>query len=202
MYPIVEQYITAVDTATLEHRIKLQDLRAKRYTAREGVPLDRWASVDTSYWDSIRLVNDARDQAYREAWELLKTSDDPLVLFIAENCYEYQDHARSILELLPADFAAMQQVARTEGWCGVFDRFAAAAVRKKLITDERTPALRRLEMHIVKEFGAYALPSLLPLIEAHVRSEVRRDKAAQRKAIAKPARTASAAARTKTAQTA
>lgn len=137
------------------------------------------------YYTGVNEADEVRRQAYKDAWELLNTSDDPLVKYIYAHCHSYPDHATRILEILPADFPAMQEVARKGNWCEVFDGFAAGAVRQKLIKDERTPQRRKLEKYLIDDTGVYVdtRRHILELVDAEVAAAVKRALTAERRTV-------------------
>ena len=214
MYPIVEQYIAArkkadddYDAVSRALRGELDKVRYSRDAHMQTQPLylttsssspgwlmntfsppprpDPVTEAREVYYAGLNKADEVRRQAHKAAWELLSTSDDPLVRYVYAHCHSYPDHARQILEILPADFAAMQEVARKGNWCEVFDGFAAGAVRQKLIKDERTPQRRKLEKFLTNDSGIYsdARRHILTLVDAEVAAAVKRALAAERRAV-------------------
>lgn len=146
---------------------------------------DAERAVRDVYRTNLNTADAVRRQAHKDAWDLLDTSDDPLVRYIYAHCHSYPDHAVRILEILPADLPAIQEVARQGGWCEVFDGFAAGAVRQKLLTDGRTPQRRKLEKYLVNELDVYSdtRRDILDLVDAEVTAAVKRALTAERRKV-------------------
>jgi hypothetical protein len=137
-----------------------------------------------AYYRSVNVADEARRQAHQQAWALLDTSDDPLVKYIHAHCHGYPDHAVRILEILPADLPAMQEVALKGGWCDVFGGFVAGAVRQKVLVDPRSPQRRKLEKALLDaDLYSDTRMQLLALVDAEVKMAVKRALTAERKAV-------------------
>lgn len=190
MYPVVEQYIAAAQAADETFNAQqraAQDKQSALQQAPEwrGLTYTEQDAAYSKYYEELTVLNNARADAKAAAWNLLAASDDPLVRFIHQECESYPDHARQILEILPADFPAMRDLARRNGWCDVFDRFAAAAVRAKLIKEDRSAARKKLETFLrgVDDIDRHDMREILELVDATVATEVRRALVAERKAV-------------------
>lgn len=189
VYPIVEQYVAAVKQAQHEYskRYTVNNEELNKKTSQVNFRVLPYGERDRMYSEYYAENDKASDDKYRAleaAWELLGTSDDPMVRFIYEHCDEYEGHARQILEILPADFPAMRDVARRGGWCEVFDKFAAKAVQAKVITEDRSPARRKLEKHLQEQgMHGLVLQETLDLVNMDVATAVRRALVAERKAV-------------------
>lgn len=137
-----------------------------------------------AYYDAMHEVGSVRQQARQDAWEMLATSDDPLIKYIHEHCHSYRGHAQRILEILPADLPAMQEVARKGNWCEVFDGFVAGAVRQKLIVDDRSPQRRRLEKYLHdEEIDSDVQTRIVALVDAEVKMAVKKALTAERRTV-------------------
>lgn len=173
MYPEVEQYLAAVKVAKAKRDAEFKKLSEERAEVRSlYTSYSRRDAASDEIWRKQNAAALLYKTEVREAWKTLRTSQDPMVLYIEKHCYEYPDHADKILEILPADFAAMRKLAHSEGWCEVFERFAAGAIRQRLLTDDRTPARRKLEKHLLHEHGGRSIEVLEPLIQGLITEEI------------------------------
>lgn len=173
MDPAVQQYLETVKIAKDARDATLARLNTEAQNTHRMVSWALREAANDRIWRDRNTAQTVYKQAQTQAWEGLRESDDPMVHYIADHCYEYPDHAEQILAILPADYAAMRRVAYAQGWCEVFDRFAAGAIRKRLLTDDRSAARRALEKHVHHEYGSRAIAALDPLIQAIVDDAVK-----------------------------
>lgn len=75
----------------------------------------------------------AARNARREAWDILRNSDDELIKWIGQHCESYSDHAKIVLAALPATYDQLQALAQEQEWCGDWDSFLSRAVRAGVI---------------------------------------------------------------------
>ncbi|MFE1840756.1 hypothetical protein [Streptomyces sviceus] len=126
MLPEVRAYVEAMEAASTEEG-KIRQAANARYPQRFG-----W---DEEAQRQMGAHNEVTGEAYRvriqaqnDAWGALKTSGDPLVRWIAENCAEYRDQAQQVLTALPATLGELDALAEKGGWCGVWDAFRQQAI--------------------------------------------------------------------------
>jgi len=119
MLPEVEQFVAALDAA------------AEKMAAASAA-VDVKCDYTADGWDCPRCValkpikaEHRRDAA--TAWEALAASTDPLVRWIVEHCKGYMYEAQMILEALPAPMDELEDIARSEGWCYVWERYVSDA---------------------------------------------------------------------------
>lgn len=108
MYPEVEQYIAARSAAD------------EVYAA---APRQDWDKPHTPETCAVC----AQEAAYAAAWEALKDSQEPLVRWIAENCWDYASEALTALKALPAPMSELDALASRNGWCGTWESFKTQA---------------------------------------------------------------------------
>lgn len=74
------------------------------------------------------IISNRFETAKAEARLALLHSSDPLVAFIADRpLREYPDHAKAILQALPASQADLEAISSRQGWCGEWSKFVNMA---------------------------------------------------------------------------
>lgn len=168
MYPEVENYLTVCEQAG-ETRSEVMErasneLGESRGTNRRGV-----------YDARCLLARHDHDVAVKAAWNDMKASSDPLVAWIAENCQEYYSYAIQILKVLPADLAAINQVASDKDWCDTWEQFLERATEAGVVPS--APALSASRQELVRWFKynfsgtRSAVAELLQRVDAVVAAE-------------------------------
>ncbi|MFD6285407.1 hypothetical protein [Streptomyces sp. NPDC060205] len=141
MLPEVQKYFQSIETAT-KARDAAEGSAAKAYPER------------TSYGETGRrqraAYSEERDKAYdaftdarTAAWDALRSSGDPLVKWIAENCVEYPEQAQRILAALPATIDEIDDLADTNDWCSVWDDFRRRATDAGVVPPANPPSPAR-----------------------------------------------------------
>ncbi|MEV5762744.1 hypothetical protein AB0L61_39000 [Streptomyces tendae] len=126
MLPDVRKFIDAVEAATAARRAAV-DTAAEKYPNRYGRSQDAQRQA-LAYSDEIERAYTTCSDVREAAWNALKTSGDPLVRWIAENCAEYPMEARQVLTALPAALNDLDAVAEVGGWCSVWNAFRQRAI--------------------------------------------------------------------------
>ncbi|MFC8436498.1 hypothetical protein [Streptomyces sp. NPDC057253] len=158
MLPEVRAYVEAIEAASAEED-KVRQAAAARYPKRFD-----W---DEEGQRQISAHNKVTGEAYRarvhaqdDAWSALKTSSDPLVRWIAENCAEYRDHARQVLSALPATLGELDALAEQGGWCGVWDAFRQRAIDAGAMPGPVPPSpARKAVLDLIDREGCCAMGS-------------------------------------------
>ncbi|WP_086804152.1 hypothetical protein [Streptomyces caniscabiei] len=149
--PEVRQYIESVEAAKTAHDAAL-DAADKKYPERYGHSEDG-AQQTSAHSEEIRKAYATLADAQTAAWDALKTSGDPLVRWIAENCQEYRGQAECILIILPATVDELDELADTKGWCEVWDNLRQQAMDAGVVPgiDPPSPARKALFAQIDQE---------------------------------------------------
>ncbi|WP_190086382.1 hypothetical protein [Streptomyces longisporoflavus] len=126
MLPEVQTYIQSVEAATAAQSAAAVAADQK-YPERYGYG-ENSRSQASAYSEEIRKVYDTGAETLEAAWNALKTSGDPLVKWIAENCGEYRAEARCILAALPATVDELDDLAEANDWCRVWGSFRQQAI--------------------------------------------------------------------------
>lgn len=118
MYDEVKAYRAAIAAAEERHDAGLALLP----------PMERHAGgVDCANCEGAHVLSKTLREAGKDAWDALTASTNPLVRWIAENCWDYHWDALEILEALPATMAELDAIALQQGWCDTWDCFRADA---------------------------------------------------------------------------
>ncbi|MEV0254796.1 hypothetical protein AB0H82_11110 [Streptomyces sp. NPDC050732] len=126
MLPEVQKYLETVEAAATARNAAI--------SAAESRYPERYSSNEDGrrqYAAYVKQVNNAYEACrvtWEAAWEALKASSDPLVKWIAENCAEYRGEARHVLAALPATVDELDDLADTQGWCGVWGELLQRAI--------------------------------------------------------------------------
>lgn len=144
MLPEVEQYIEIMRRTEHESNIARENLRTEYIDVARGfgwtTVTDAQRARNKEYHDKYAELTERQYNGYAKAKEVLLASDDALVRFIAEVAMDdYPGQAETILRALPADLPALDAIARDHDWCNVWTNFVRSAVRKGVLTDDRTP---------------------------------------------------------------
>ncbi|MDQ1041795.1 hypothetical protein [Streptomyces sp. V4I2] len=126
MLPEVQKYVESVEAATTAQSAAVT-AAGEKYPERHGYG-EEGRRQDSAYSEEIGKAYTMSADAQKAAWEALKTSDDPLVKWIAENCGEYRTEAQYILAILPATADELDDLADTRDWCGVWGDFRQRAI--------------------------------------------------------------------------
>lgn len=120
MLPEVEKYLTTVEKVEETFRNDRAEIRRNR----NNMSADK-------YYASLDAVQNTWRKATNDAWDELKKSDNKLVAWIANNSGisdGYRGHASLILRELPASLDTLDNVARKNNWCPVWNDFRAEAL--------------------------------------------------------------------------
>lgn len=197
VYPEVVAYLNSHKEETrnrqrAEHAARYEydsAVRNLRWEAEDaGELLSRYGSSDFSR-RYVELDNDLHRKSEEigrstgQAGEALRNSPHKEVAFIAQHCLfasqgdEVEDHARTILSILPATTDEIWIKAKDDaGMCGVFDRFYQQAEGAGVFQKEGEdpfPGMRELvafRNHISREYGrscaAQAMGKVHPALKA------------------------------------
>jgi hypothetical protein len=126
MYPEVEQYIAARGAAE------------EKYNEALGGHEHIWGAneEDCPRCKATAAASPELEAGLQEARDALMRAGDPLVRWIANNCWEYRDCAEIILRALPAPMSALNAIAQKSGWCETWDRFRARAAEAGVLPVE------------------------------------------------------------------
>ncbi|MFD5445929.1 hypothetical protein [Streptomyces tendae] len=141
MLPDVQRFIDAVEAATAARRAAV-DTAAEKYPNRYGRSQDAQRQA-LAYTDEIESAHTTCSDVREAAWEALKTSGDPLVRWIAENCAEYPAEARQVLTALPATLDELDELAERGGYCGVWNVFRQRALAAGVVPGVTPPSPAR-----------------------------------------------------------
>lgn len=129
MLPDVEKYLAALEAADREYNaagVPEHDL---------GVgPLACPACLTSG------VPGQARRAARNAAWAALKVSRDPVVAWIGEHCDDYRAEAQHILVALPAALEDMGEIARSQDWCGEWERLRGEALKAGVVSETEVSA--------------------------------------------------------------
>lgn len=140
MHKDYEAYASAVNAALATEQ---EAVRA----AEEAYNIDRDHILDDARHRAARAT---RHLAEMEARQVLKTSSDPLVAFVAgAPLADYPDHARKILEALPATMEELEAIARQGDWCSEWSKFVDAAAEAGVLPGQ--PPISA-ELRAVREY--------------------------------------------------
>lgn len=130
LLPDVKTYLAAVEAALQAFR-EAESALGDKYPQR-GEYTDEGREQRRKHYDELGAASDAHDAASQAAWDVLKTSSDPLVKWIAEKAGGYQNQAAQVLNVLPATLEELDALAGEHEWCGTWtalrDRAIAAGV--------------------------------------------------------------------------
>jgi len=164
MYPEVEAYVTACETANQS--------RDEAYeAARVAVHANE---INHAEFDERQTT--ARRAARAtcvDAWNALKASADPLVAFIAGHYQARYREATIVLKGLPADHAGLLKIAKDAGWCDAFDEYLDEMVDAGVVTNV-PPQPSKARRALVKWFknehdgSSYEVGRLNELVDAVV----------------------------------
>lgn len=130
MLPEVENYITVLRTSQEEYTKKHHELRF----GSDGSSDDLYYNDREKYRIEETKLTEKREEEIKAAWDALKTSDNAIVRFIANNCAKYSEgEAKEALMLLPCSVETVKQVAKDRGWCAAFDTYVEEATDAGLI---------------------------------------------------------------------
>lgn len=166
MLPEIETLTSAVDA--------IKDEVNKAYEAyRHDTGLS-----DEEYYKRRETYVNLRDGRYARIKELVdklaETTNDKLVKFIAEECYdEYDTQALRVLQRLPATLDELDDFAKEQGWCGVWDDSVDKAIEAgALDVDEATRAKRRVRRYLRNEMYENEANRVMELLEEYVNARV------------------------------
>ncbi|MFF0706272.1 hypothetical protein ACFYVC_38845 [Streptomyces tendae] len=141
MLPDVRRFVDAVEAATAARRAAV-DAAVEKYPNRYGLSQDDQRQA-VAYTDEIDAAYATCSGVREAAWEALKTSEVPLIRWIAENCAEYPMEARQVLTALPATLDELDAVAEVGGFCGVWDAFRRRAIDAGVVPGVTPPSQAR-----------------------------------------------------------
>lgn len=152
MLPDVQKYVEAIDAAEAA-RSKARADADEKYSGRYGYGNE----AQEQRAAHRKAVNDAYKPwaaAFEGAWEALKSSSDPLVKWIAENCKGYESEARRVLEALPATLVELDELALDHDWCNTWARFRDQALEAGVLPggESSTPARKALDRWFVDRY--------------------------------------------------
>lgn len=167
MLPEIETLTSAVDA--------VKDEVNKAYEAyRHDTGLS-----DEEYYKRRETYVNLRDGRYARIKELVdklaETTNDKLVKFIAEEFYdEYDTQALRVLQRLPATLDELDDFAKEQGWCGVWDDSVDKAIEAgALDVDDATRAKRRIRRCLRREMYENEANRTMELVEEYVEARVR-----------------------------
>jgi hypothetical protein len=134
--PEVVAFEAALDKATEDFNTayeRLDDMYPRRFEHwhEEFTPQSEAFSCQISEY---RL---RRRKAREAAWDALKDSPDPLVVWIVTNVplLDFSDEVRTVLSILPATYDELEELARTYNWCSHWNRLRDEAVAAGVLPD-------------------------------------------------------------------
>jgi sulfur relay (sulfurtransferase) DsrC/TusE family protein len=142
--PDVQEYFGTLNAA--------EEKRTKDYAEYQRNCSDSTAS--SRYFE----LNEEHYRVVREAWDKLKTSSNPLIQWIANNCGKYKQEAHEALMALRPNttLADLDEIAHEHSWCDVWDGFRERIIAERLLG----PSIRmRTGNGYWQDFSAYELPS-------------------------------------------
>ncbi|MFE7077127.1 hypothetical protein ACFU96_44285 [Streptomyces sp. NPDC057620] len=125
MLPDVQRYVASVEAARETRNTALRAADAK--TGERFRSTDDGRRQHSMYVQEVDKAYGAYAEAQEAAWQVLATSGDPLVKWVAENCAGYREQAECVLCALPATIAQLDALAEENGWCRVWDEFKQRA---------------------------------------------------------------------------
>ncbi|MEV2236044.1 hypothetical protein AB0H69_46880 [Streptomyces phaeochromogenes] len=126
MLPEVQRYVESVETANAAQSAAVAAADTK-YPERYGYGEEGRRQAN-SYSEEVNRAYTTRADVQEAAWSSLKTSSDPLVKWIAENCADYRQEAQCVLVALPATVGELDDLADQNDWCGVWGKFRQLAI--------------------------------------------------------------------------
>lgn len=134
MLPEIEQYEKIATEASEEYREAVSQLRHGLAPLPDRTPIDSQV-----YRIRINAASAVRDAKLDTAWGALKTSENPTVKWIADNCRDWMDEALLALQILPATLTEIKQVAADHDWCEeIWGPFRDKAISEGIVTEGPT----------------------------------------------------------------
>jgi hypothetical protein len=173
---IIKQYLDAYDGALATFNEGKEKLTQKYDEQRRTL-----GYLPDEFYDELNVLESARNNTRREAWEVLDTSEDKLVKFIYAECKQYMPEASKVLRELPATYTQLEEFADGQGWCGTWNTFLDRAVAAGAVKIDELPQRYAVRtwltngygMHrenvteLMKRVDAYAGAAVNAALEAH-----------------------------------
>jgi hypothetical protein len=148
MYAEVERYEAGIENAQ----------RTRRNALREAdVQYNDGKICYDAYYSKRNEINHEYYKSLASEWQAMKTSPDPLVAFIIDNCGDYRNQAIEVLRELPADYEKLERIAADQDWCSVWDNYLDKAVEAGVVRGApvMSHARRELLKWFREEFSSY-----------------------------------------------
>ncbi|MDX3321083.1 hypothetical protein PV415_29675 [Streptomyces sp. ME03-5684b] len=144
MLPEVRRYVDAVEAGAAV-RSRAVDTADRKYDGRYSLS-EEGRRQEIAYTQEINAAYATCVSVRAAAWDALKTSGDPLVKWIAENCGEYPAEAECVLTALPATVEVLDDLADKADWCGVWNNFREQAIHAGVLPGATPPSQARLDV--------------------------------------------------------
>lgn len=146
----VQTYADAVKAADEVYHTETDKLNTRR-TERE-------ISYE-QYNDAERELRNAHRKVVMDAWQALTASSNKLVAWIANNVdFDYQHQAIKVLRELPAPLGKLDQIARDNGWCHIWEDYRQRAIAAEVV-EVKFDLRMRVNGELADGFWAVGLPN-------------------------------------------
>ena len=146
MLPEVETFTEAIEA--IEEAYAEECNTAANEWRREQTPATR-----RIYDIKLNTAHEIIEVRRNSAWKLLAASENPLVAWIAQNCRDNDDEARTVLENLPLDYAGLVTLADDKDWCtDTFDPYLRRAVEDGVVTGPATSPERTALLNLADDW--------------------------------------------------
>lgn len=166
---VIKQYLDAYEAAEKAHVDGVATLREKHEEHRLTV-----GYMSDEFYDEISKLDKTRRDSYREAWEMLNNSADPLVRFIHAECSEHQHEATMVIRQLPATYTELEKLANSNGWCDTWSDYLRRAVDAGVIELGMLSERHKIMMWLSRDYGMHhtSVSDAMKLVDAYADAAV------------------------------